>query len=232
MTRIHVCCGGVHLEGYVNIDKFAFEAGDDSRSGCVADLMADVFALPYADGSLSEIVLVHGMEHFTRYDGMKLLESFARLLDPQGVLYLEMPSRNPVLALTLVERAVALLAPRRPSNRFGQGLASAMLWGNQWAGFDYETHRYLWSADEMARAGAQVGLTHHVLFRQPASHVPFRDMGIALSRSPSVHGYHPPHIKRQARKGLLATVSAMARGVAHVVAGLYRVESRRPAGEG
>lgn len=52
MTKIHVCCGGVYLKGYVNIDKYPFEAGDDSRSGCVADLLGDVFDLPYAKGSL------------------------------------------------------------------------------------------------------------------------------------------------------------------------------------
>ena len=149
MTKLHVCCGGVKLDGYINVDKFPFEAGDDSRSGCVADLMADVFEMPFANGTVSEIVLVHGLEHFTRYDGERLLRIFADLLTPDGVLYLEMPSRNPVLFLTVVERLAALVAPRRPSNRFGRGLASAMLWGNQWAGFDYETHRYLWTPAEL-----------------------------------------------------------------------------------
>ena len=216
MSKIHVCCGGVYLRGYVNIDKYPFEVGDDSRSGCVADVLADVFELPYARGTLSEIVLVHGMEHFTRYDGVRLLEKFTDLLEPEGVLYLEMPSRNPVLFFTAVERLIALVAPRRSINAFGRGPASSMLWGNQWAGFDYETHRYLWASKEIAQAGVQVGLGHHVIYRLPASHVPFRDMGVALSRHPSVANYRPPRIRREARSGLAGNVLGWVWGLLHV----------------
>lgn len=222
MTRIHVCCGGVHLDGYVNIDKHPFEAGDDSRSGCAADLFADAFHLPYAQGSLSEIVLIHGLEHFARYDGMRLLDQFAQLLSADGILYLELPSRNPVFLLAVIERAFALLAPRRESNRFGRGAASSMLWGNQWAGFDYETHRYLWSAAELVRAAEQAGLAHHVLFRCPASHVPFRDMGVALSRQSVVRHYRPPFIRRRARSGLRGNVLGFVQGTAHVLGRLFR----------
>lgn len=222
MTKIHVCCGGVYLDGYVNIDKYPFEAGDDSRSGCVADVLADVFELPYSRGSVSEIVLVHGMEHFTRYDGERLLRVFADLLTPDGVLYLEMPSRNPVFFLTVIERLTALIAPRTPSNRFGRGLASAMLWGNQWAGFDYETHRYLWTPAELSQAGQEVGLTRHRVFRLPASHVPFRDMGVALSRGSQVVGYEPPKIRRRARSGLFGNLLGLARGTAFVVLNTLR----------
>jgi SAM-dependent methyltransferase len=222
MTKIHVCCGGVRLEGYVNIDKYPFEAGDDSRSGCVADLLADAFELPYEKGALSEIVLIHGLEHFTRYDGVRLLEQFAELLAPDGVLYLEMPSRNPVFFLTLVERCFALFAPRRASNRFGRAHASSMLWGNQWAGFDYETHRYLWSAAEIVQASKSVGLTHHVVFRNPTSHVPFRDMGVAVSRQPTALRYQPPVIRRRARSGLSGNVLGFARGMGFVILSLFR----------
>jgi hypothetical protein len=222
MKKIHVCCGGVYLKGYVNIDKYPFEPGDDSRSGCVADVLADVFELPYAKGSLSEIVLVHGMEHFTRYDGERLLQNFSELLLPDGVLYLEMPSRNPVFLLTALERLIALIAPVRTGNRFGRGPASSMLWGNQWAGFDYETHRYLWSLGEIVEAGRERGLSSHTVFRYPSSHIPFRDMGVALSRSASVKVYQPPSIRRRARRGWAGNLLGFARGALHVVAGVFR----------
>lgn len=222
MTKIHVCCGGVHLDGYINIDKYPFEPGDDSRSGCAADLLADVFDLPYEKGSLSEIVLVHGLEHFTRYDGMRLLHKFADLLAPDGVLYLEMPSRNPVIILTVIERVFAIFAPRRLSNQFGRGPASSMFWGNQWAGYDYETHRYVWSATEIVQAGESAGLRSHVLFRCPSSHVPFRDMGVAMSASSSATLYRPPHIRRHAMSGLRGDLLGFGRGVAYVIRSLFR----------
>jgi SAM-dependent methyltransferase len=222
MTKLHVCCGGVRLDGYINVDKYPFEAGDDSRSGCVADLMADVFDLPFAPGSVNEIVLVHGLEHFTRYDGERLLRLFAKLLAPDGVLYLEMPSRNPVFYLTVVERLAALVAPRCLGNSFGRGLASAMLWGNQWAGFDYETHRYLWTPAEVGAAAADAGLMHYRVFRYPASHVPFRDMGVAVSRSPAVATFMPPVIRRQAIGGLKGNLLGWLKGTAFVALRTFR----------
>jgi len=222
MNKVHVCCGGVYLEGYVNIDKYPFEAGDDSRSGCVADVLADVFELPYAKGSLAEIVLVHGLEHFTRYDGCRLIAKFSELLTPDGVLYLEMPSRYPVFFLTLIERVAALFAQRRPSNRFGRGPASSMFWGNQWAGFDYETHRYLWSAAEIVSASKDVGLANHAVFRYPASHVPFRDMGVAVSRGTAAWRFQPPTIRRRARRGFVGNLMGFARGLAHVLVSVFK----------
>jgi hypothetical protein len=216
--RLHLCCGGVHLAGYTNIDKHPFEKGDDSRSGCVADMLADVFALPFEPASVSEIVLIHGLEHFTRYEGVRLIGLLSDLLTPEGVLYLEMPSRNPVLVLTALERTLAIAAPRRADNAFGRGPASSMLWGNQWAGFDYETHRYLWGTSELMRVCAQSGLTRGRVFRLPSSHVPFRDMGVAVSRSQRVRHYQPPSIRRSARSGLAGNFEALVRGMAHVAA--------------
>lgn len=222
MNKIHVCCGGVYLKGYVNIDKYPFEPGDDSRSGCVADVLADVFDLPFKQGTVSEIILIHGMEHFSRYDGITLLNKFTELLSPEGVLYLEMPSRNPVLFLSLVERIVALFAPRRATNQFGRGPASSMFWGNQWAGFDYETHRYLWSTSELVQSCSGMGLNKYSVFRYPASHIPFRDMGIAFSRTDAALQYQPPMIRRMARKGILGNTMGFLRGLAHIVASMFR----------
>ena len=121
--RLHLCCGGVYLEGFLNIDKFPYEEGDDSRSGCVADLMADVFDLPFESSSVTEIVMCHGLEHFYRFEGEKLLEYFSELLNAGGVLYLEMPSRNRVFLLCLWERLIATLLLRRSKLPFGRGLA-------------------------------------------------------------------------------------------------------------
>lgn len=221
MMRLHLCCGGVYLEGYTNVDKHPFEPGDDSRSGCVADLMADVFDLPFAPGSVSEMVLIHGLEHFTRYDGVRLLGRLAELLSPDGVLYMEMPSRNPVLFLVAIERALSLLAPRRDSNTFGKGPASSMLWGNQWAGFDYETHRYLWSTSELVAACSAAGLGRSAVFRLPASHVPFRDMGVAVSKHGDVSQYAPPAIRRVARAGAAGFGFGLARGLAHLTVTMF-----------
>jgi hypothetical protein len=228
MNKIDVCCGGVYLKGYVNIAKYPFELGDGSRSGCVADVLANVFELPYAKGSLCEIllvreiVLVRGMDHFTGCVGDRLLRKYAEVLAPDGALYLEMPSRNPVLVLTALERFVAVIAHSRGDSRFGRGPASSMLWGNKWAGFEYETHRYLWRFAEIVPAGRETGLASHSVFRYPASHIPFRAMGVALARSAAVKTYQPPSIRRRARRGLAGNLLGLARGAPHVVAGVFR----------
>lgn len=207
--RLHLCCGGVYLEGFLNIDKFPYEEGDDSRSGCVADLMADVFDLPFESSSVNEIVMCHGLEHFYRFEGEKLLESFSELLNDTGVLYLEMPSRNRVFLLCFWERFIATLLLRRRKLPFGRGLATSAIWGNQWSGFDYEAHKYLWTSSELQKSAKQFGLNYCSHFTFTSSHIPFRDMGIAFGKDADVVGrYQPPSIARQGRSGIFMSCAA------------------------
>lgn len=210
-TKLHLMCGEHRLHGYVNVDKYSFVEGDTSRKGCEAEVLADVFSLPFRSKSIDEIVITHGIEHLPKYDGEALILELVRFLKPGGVLYLEHPNRNTVLFLYCIETLLALLFVNKAKWRESKGIASSMLWGNQWSRLDYQTHRYLWSVYEIAAVAKRHDDMSIRTFRYTASHVPFRDIGIAIGSSKErLSVYRPPIIKRRARSGLVYSILALA----------------------
>lgn len=86
MKRLNVCCGERILDGYVNIDVVAPETGPGP------DIVCNALAVPLPDGCASEIMCIHGFEHFYRWEADKLLAEWKRLLQIDGVLVLELPN--------------------------------------------------------------------------------------------------------------------------------------------
>lgn len=82
--KIHLGCGGVSFEGWVNVDL---------ENSTVANLLwnlTDPFPLP--DRCCSLIYSEHVIEHFTVEDGLKIFRESFRLLAPGGVLRIAMPN--------------------------------------------------------------------------------------------------------------------------------------------
>lgn len=82
--RLNVGCGDKLLEGYVNVDAV-------SRLGREPDIVADIRAIPLEDGCASEVLAVHVIEHFYRWEAPEVLAEWVRLLKPGGRLILECP---------------------------------------------------------------------------------------------------------------------------------------------
>ena len=77
MLMLHIGCGDVHLEGWVNIDL-------DSPK---ADLLHDMRQpLPFGDGSVDYIYSEHFIEHLTIDEGLFTLRECYRVLKPAGVV--------------------------------------------------------------------------------------------------------------------------------------------------
>lgn len=77
MLKLHIGCGDVYLDGWVNVDI-------DSKK---ADLIHDVRKpLPYKDNSVDFIYSEALIEHFTVDEVLKVLTDFHRILKPKGVL--------------------------------------------------------------------------------------------------------------------------------------------------
>lgn len=75
--KLHLGCGDIYLEGWVNIDA----------ESPAADLQHDVTTpLPYPDGSVDFIYSEHMIEHLTVDDGVRLLAECRRLLRQGGVV--------------------------------------------------------------------------------------------------------------------------------------------------
>jgi SAM-dependent methyltransferase len=78
--HLHLGCGTVHLEGWVNVD-----ADPDTHP----DLVADVRELPYANDAADSLLACHLLEHFAHDD--PVLEEWHRVLRPGGRIVVIVP---------------------------------------------------------------------------------------------------------------------------------------------
>jgi len=80
--RLHLGCGGKHLEGYVNVDIF---------KGPTVDEVFSMLDIPYEDGTIAEILSEHSLEHVPFQLAEDALKEWFRVLQPGGKLNLFMP---------------------------------------------------------------------------------------------------------------------------------------------
>lgn len=82
LLKLHLGCGSIHLDGYINIDKF----------NASADLFMDAGKLHFPDNSVDEIFTSHIVEHITYPQFMKALEEWKRVLKGEAFLIIRCPN--------------------------------------------------------------------------------------------------------------------------------------------
>lgn len=80
--KLHLGCGSVRLEGFINIDH---------RWTRATDMVCDIRRLPFPDGSAERIETYHVIEHLSPEDAERALLEWRRILMPGGVLVIECP---------------------------------------------------------------------------------------------------------------------------------------------
>ena len=81
--RLHVGCGGVHLDGYVNIDR---------RWMPGVDLVANIGILPQVEPeSIQRIYACHVLDHFDRWTYKTVLRRWYDILEYGGELLISLP---------------------------------------------------------------------------------------------------------------------------------------------
>jgi SAM-dependent methyltransferase len=86
-VKLNLGCGDKILAGYVNVDVAP------SRAGKKPDVICDLHRLEgFADGTAEEILAVHVVEHFWRWEIVDVLREWARVLEPGGAMVLECPN--------------------------------------------------------------------------------------------------------------------------------------------
>jgi SAM-dependent methyltransferase len=86
-VRLNLGCGDKILPGYVNVDVAA------SRNGAQPDVLCDLHDLSaFASGTADEILSVHVVEHFWRWEVEAILAEWVRVLKPGGRMIVECPN--------------------------------------------------------------------------------------------------------------------------------------------
>lgn len=85
MLKLHLGCGEIHLDDFINIDIIKTQA---------VDKIMDVRKLEYEDNSIEAIYSAHVLEHFTRPEAPQVLKEWYRVLKPGGRLIIVNPNLN------------------------------------------------------------------------------------------------------------------------------------------
>ncbi len=138
-------------------------AGDDRRPGFlsvdlrrdVADVVASAHALPFADGSVAEVLALDILEHVPSFRTSSLLAEWHRVLAPGGILTCRVPN---------LEVLGALLAQGHNVEQVIENVYGGHRWGPDGA---YDAHHHGFTPATFVDTLARAGFTVHDLDRQP-----------------------------------------------------------------
>jgi SAM-dependent methyltransferase len=86
-TKLNLGCGDKILPGYVNVDV------EPNRAGRSPDVLCDLHDLqPFDSDTADEVLAVHVVEHFWRWEVVDVLKEWVRVLRPGGRMVLECPN--------------------------------------------------------------------------------------------------------------------------------------------
>ena len=146
--RLNLGCGNKILPGYVNVDVAA------ARGGMRPDVVCDLRDLAeFDDDSVDEILSVHVIEHFWRWEIDDLLREWVRVLKPGARMVIECPN--------LQAACVAFLAD--PTRHAGPGPESeTTMWcfyGDPAWKDPLMCHRWGYTPESLGELMARAGLT-------------------------------------------------------------------------
>lgn len=145
--KLNLGCGDKILEGYVNVDVV------EARAGKRPDVQCDLRHLePFENDSAEEILAVHVIEHFWRWEVASILKEWLRVLRPGGRMVLECPN--------LASACEALLAdPDAASMPGPEGkLTMWVLYGDPRWQDPLMVHRWGYTPKSLARLMREVGM--------------------------------------------------------------------------
>jgi ubiquinone/menaquinone biosynthesis C-methylase UbiE len=155
MIKLNLGCGDKLLTGYLNVD-IAHE-----RAGAQPDVICDVRNLgKFEDNFADEILAVHVVEHFWRWEVESVLREWVRVLKPGGKMILECPNIKTACEEFLKDPDIAGL-PGPESQR-----TMWVFYGDpRWAD-PLMVHRWGYTPSSLARVMHQAGLVE--LRQEPA----------------------------------------------------------------
>jgi len=148
LRRLNLGCGAKPLPGYVNVDVV------EARGGKQPDVICDLHRLePFADASADEILAVHVVEHFWRWEIVEVLREWVRVLRPGGTMIIECPN-------LLSACQEVLRNPLRNAGAGKEGRRSMwVLYGDPRWQDPLMCHRWAYTPESLAAVMREAGLT-------------------------------------------------------------------------
>jgi predicted SAM-dependent methyltransferase len=165
--KLNLGSGGRPISGWVNIDNFDYEIGDTSRISSKYDLKMDIRELDCEDESIDSILMVHVVEHFCRWEMVDMLKHYYKKLKNNSMIIIETPDLDKCIEWYLRGKN----APHINTPLGWMNMGKTQFYGNQWNRLDYETHRYVWTLDELVSVLKAIGFhieraNHDAIFHQ------------------------------------------------------------------
>lgn len=148
LVRLNLGCGDKILPGYVNVDVV------EARAGKRPDVLCDLHDLSvFPDNHADEVMAIHVVEHFWRWEVEAVLREWVRVLKPGGRMVLECPN--------LVSACETFLKDPDLYSREGKDGQRTMwvFYGDPSWKDPYMIHRWGYTPDSLKRLMASVGLT-------------------------------------------------------------------------
>ena len=166
-VRLHLGCGDVHLDGFVNMD---------SQDSDAVDIVGDMRDLSrYADGSVERIECYHAIEHLSEAEAYQAVKEWCRVLMPGATLIIESPN------LRACARGIVETSP------WERGWFRYCVWGLFCAQVGKEmdsngrhlahgtVHKWLYTPETLAELLEDSGF-EDVVMKTPQTHDSSRDM--------------------------------------------------------
>lgn len=159
LRKLHLGCGTVRLDGWINVD---------AEAQPTVDLVWDLrFGVPGADATATFVFCEHLLEHLTASDGVAFLRDCRRVLKPGGTLRVAMPSLDHILSLVCSGRwndqPWVKACKDHPIQTQAEMLNMVFRdWGHQW----------LYDREELARRAREAGFRRFRFLEKGASEIP------------------------------------------------------------
>ena len=162
--KLNLGCGHKLLAGFVNVDL------GDNWADKKPDVEADVTKpLPFPDNYADEVHAYHLFENLNRWESPDILADWVRVLKPGGLLVLEMPCLDKIVALY----AHAMIDGAAPDPR----LTIWGLYGDPRYKNVHMSHKWCYGVAELASMFDAVGLEGFE-HKKPQTHQPARDIRV------------------------------------------------------